>query len=150
MTTTLFQGFLVSVSSYRDTKQTKVVVRITHAAPDGDIADLKQYRLVKPVLTSFRLKGENALDRIADGYRQWLEPWQEIRTRRGGIVYFTGQMLTESRDTYKGEPLVRLVGFSPDSLSFHPRAKQVVLEYVSQPALSGINAVVEDRQEAYL
>lgn len=141
---TLFQATIVSVSSYTDTAQTRVIVRITHAAPDGDIADLKRYRLAKPVLAKVRLKGADALAKLAEPYTDWLKPWQEICLSRGGVVYFTGQMLTESGSTYQGEPVAWVTGFVPQSLSFHARAKRVAFEYASATTVSGINASVED------
>ncbi len=130
----LFKATILAVRNYSDNNgSTKVIVRPTAMTVDGDIVDLDlpENRAVDAKPVCFRLRGENALDKLAAqltsewGERGFLKANQHIQFKPGSSIYFQGLGPGEwnGESTYKDEELLTMLRVIYSSISGSPTTK---------------------------
>jgi hypothetical protein len=127
MSLPLFKATVLSQRSFEDSNSTKVIVRIDAMVLDGDLADLDrpEHRALDSKPTCFRLRGQNALDKIAGELTEhWtecgvLKANQHVSFKPGSSIYFQGLGPGEwdGKSTFKGEELLTMIRVLPDSIT---------------------------------
>jgi hypothetical protein len=129
----IFRAVLVRPMSFEDTNSTKVIARITHAGLNGeDPTELShRHELQAQPLVTFRLTGANALADLADSYARRLADHEQVTVEPGTVLYLNAQGIAvwNGTATYQEQPVHRLIGFQPASLSIQPRVKMLPLTF---------------------
>lgn len=139
---TIFRAIIEDVRYFEDTNQTRTVIKITHANPDGGLdpgtsaESAKVWKLAKPIFASFRLPGKDALEVHARAYTADPLAHQELNCGRGGVICFEAIAVGEGKAQWYGEPMRVLIGLLNETICFQARRKRVELAFAGTKEVS--------------